>query len=171
MTRVFLPALAIAFLVSSAQAKEAGLYLQLSGASVHAERRADGRPWNQRNWGLGLQYVAPGTLLGADVNYFVAAGGLKNSEFGQSSYLGGGARKPIVSGALGELSLGAFAGLMNYPSRYDRISDARFYPIVLPSVNLCAAGGAACLDTYLIPKVLNLASAAVLFQGRIRVPF
>lgn len=153
----------------SAQAEEKGWYAQFGGASVHAEKRADGRSWNQENWGLGAQYVKPSTFLGNEVNYFAGGGVLKNSEFGLTTYLGGGARKEVLSGSLGKVSVGAFAGLMTYPSKYSSANNGKIFPVVLPTTSICSVNGGACIDGTYIPKVQkNNASSAVLFQGRLQ---
>lgn len=69
------------------------LELQIGGTSWHEQKRADGKPWNQSNPGIGLQYVIPGEWLGHSIEYYIAGGAVRNSGFRGTIYLGAGARK------------------------------------------------------------------------------
>lgn len=153
---------------TSAQCAEGkGFDLQFGIGSVHAEKRADGKPWNESNTGVAVQYISRGTLWDKDVEYCTTAGQLKNSEFGQTVYAGGCVRKNILAGSVGKVSIGAFAGLMTYPSIYNTERKAdQIFPVVLPTVSACLKNGT-CLDATYIPKVQEkTASAAILFMGR-----
>ncbi len=143
--------------------------LQLGIGSSHFEQRSDGRPWNQKNYGVAVQYVTPGTLWGKDVEYCATLGEVKNSEFGQTIFAGGCIRKTILKVPLGEISVGAFAGVMTYPSKYnpERKSNDLFL-VILPTVTV-SVGEKVYLDATFIPKVKvqgNQGSAAVLFTLR-----
>lgn len=151
---------------------EEGWYAEVGGVSHHFNQRADGRSWNQRNWGLGVQHVTPGTLYGNQVDWFKTAGIIKNSEFDLTTYLGGGLRREIFGGSWGHLSIGLFGGVMTYPSRYNPGNDGKIFPVVLPSVSICTKIGAVCIDGTYIPKVQSNnqnASAALLLQARFKM--
>lgn len=153
---------------SSAQSAEGkGFDLQFGIGSVHAEKRADGKPWNEKNAGIAVQYISHGTLLGGNVEYCATAGQLKNSEFGQTVYVGGCVRKAVLEGPVGKISIGAFAGVMTYPSIYNsQRKTGDLFPVVLPTASACLKNGI-CLDATFIPKVQEkTASAAVLFVVR-----
>ncbi|MHB8660884.1 MAG: hypothetical protein ACYC75_03065 [Minisyncoccota bacterium] len=156
------------FSAYSSEGKEIDLLLGLG--SVHAQQRKDGQPWNQRNNGVAAQYIFPGTVWGQDVEYCVTAGQVKNSEFGQSRYIGGCVRKTILEGSLGKISFGAFAGAMTYPSKYNsERRPSKLFPVVLPVASACLGNGV-CVDATFIPKVQkNGGSAAVLFMLRIPI--
>lgn len=140
--------------------------LQLGGVSVHAEKRGDGKPWNESNPLVAVQYVTPGTLWGRDVEYCATAGTIKNSEFGQTVFAGGCVRKAILKGSLGEVSVGAFAGVMTYPSRYNLTRESSdLFPAVLPTASACLKNGM-CLEAIIVSKVQKGGSTAVLLMGR-----
>lgn len=153
---------------SPAQSDEGkGFDLQFGIGSIHAEKRADGKPWNEKNSGVAVQYITPGTLWGSDVEYCSTAGQLKNSEFGQTVYLGGCVRKAVVEGSIGKISIGAFAGVMTYPSIYNnQRKTGDLFPVVLPTASACLKNGV-CLDATFVPKVQEEnSSAAILFVAR-----
>lgn len=137
--------------------------------SKHFEKRTDKRPWNEQNTGLAIQYSAPGTLLGKDVEYFGAIGQVKNSEFGQTIYAGGGVRKDLVRGEYGRLYVGGMVGVMTYPSVYNtNRGTGDVFPVALPMVGTCL-GKKVCLDMTAIPKIQQGGSAAVFFSARFAV--
>ncbi|MSU74497.1 hypothetical protein EXS57_01825 [Candidatus Kaiserbacteria bacterium] len=160
----FILALCVPF--SSFVYGEEGFDLQLGLGSIHAEKRADLKPWNEANPGMAVQYVTPGMLLGKEVEYCATAGVIRNSEFGQTVYAGGCVRKAILEGSVGKISVGAFAGGMTYPSRYNhQRKDGEVFPAVLPTISGCLKNGM-CVDMMFIPKIQKEGSAAVLFAGR-----
>lgn len=161
-----------AFSATSFARDETGYYLQIGVASAHQEMRKDGRPWNQNNTGVGIQYYYPGTFLGSDVEYYKGISTIKNSEFGDTVHIGGGFRKMLVSGSAGSISVGIIAGVMNYPSEYNANRSAKlFFPVALPTLSVCNVKNI-CMDWMYIPKVQeNQGSAALLFTTRFRFKF
>lgn len=159
----------LSFFSFSAQCAEGkSVNLQFGIGSYHFQNREDGKPWNQQNTGLGIEYIAPGKLLGHDVEYCGSAGQIKNSEFGETIFAGGCARKVVLEGSAGKVSLGAFAGVMTYPSKYNANRKAGdIFPVILPTASACLKSGI-CVDATFIPKVQkdHNASAAILFMGR-----
>lgn len=155
------------FSTSALSAEGKGADLQYGIGSMHAEKRADGKPWNENNAGVAVQYISPGTLLDRNVEYCTTAGQLKNSEFGQTVYIGGCVRKAVLEGSVGKISIGAFAGVMTYPSIYNnQRKTGDLFPVVLPTASACLKNGM-CLDATFIPKVQEkTASAAILIMGR-----
>lgn len=144
-----------------------GLDLQLGLGSVHAEKRSDGKPWNEKNSGAAIQYVSPGVLFGDNVEYCATAGQISNSEYGQSLFMGGCFRKTVLRGSLGKVSIGAFAGVMTYPSIYNTgRGTGDLFPAILPTASACLKNET-CMDTTFIPKIQEkTASAAILFVVR-----
>ena len=135
------------FSFSAQSAEGKSLNLQFGIGSYHFQERADGRPWNQRNDGIGIEYVTPGKLWGDDVEYCRSAGQIKNSEFGQTVHVGGCVRKAVLEGSVGKISIGVFAGVMTYPSKYNaRRQAGDLFPVVLPTASACLKNGV-CLDT------------------------
>lgn len=165
-TLTFVFALVGIFLSLSAQADE-GWYLNLGGVSKHATKRLDGQPWNEKNYGAGLQRVTQGTLWGSNVQYYQTLGVVKNSEFGLSTYVGGGVKKAVLESELASVSLGLYAGLMNYPSKYNAKNGDGMFPVVLPMVTTCLGTDDVCIESTYIPKHGYGSSAAVLVQLRI----
>ncbi len=155
------------FSFSAQSAEGKSLNLQFGIGSYHFQERADGRPWNQRNDGIGIEYVTPGKLWGDDVEYCRSAGQIKNSEFGQTVHVGGCVRKAVLEGSVGKISIGVFAGVMTYPSKYNaRRQAGDLFPVVLPTASACLKNGV-CLDATFIPKIQEEnASTAILIMGR-----
>lgn len=156
-----------AFSASSFAMSDTGYYLQLGVSSAHKEMRKDGRPWNQNNTGIGIQYYYPGTFFSGAVEYYRGISTIKNSEFGDTVHIGGGFRKKLFDGLLGNISIGVIAGIMNYPSEYnEEKSAAAFFPVALPTLSICNKKRV-CMDGMYIPKVQkNKGSAALLFTIR-----
>ena len=151
-------------------AEGTGVDLQFGIGSIHAEKRSDGKPWNEKNTGIAVQYITHGTLWGTDVEYCAVGGQVKNSEFGQTVYAGGCVRKAVLEGSVGKISIGAFAGVMTYPSIYNKQrKTGDLFPVVLPTASACLKNGV-CLDTTFVPKIQEEnASAAILFVVRIPI--
>ena len=147
--------------------KNAEYYFQFGIGSVHAEKRQDGKPWNEANSGVAFQYITTGMLWNSDVEYCTTVGTIKNSEFGQTSYAGSCVRKKVLHNSAGTFSIGAFVGLMTYPSVYNELRRSnQLFPVVLPVASVCLKSGK-CLDMTYIPKVPGkTATSAVLFMGR-----
>lgn len=147
--------------------RNAEYYFQFGIGSVHAEKRQDGKPWNEANSGIAFQYITTGTFWNSDVEYCSTVGTLKNSEFGQTVYAGRCVRKKVLRNSAGTFSIGAFAGLMTYPSTYNKTRhSSQMFPVILPVASACLKNGN-CLDTTYIPKVPGKTeTSAVLFMGR-----
>lgn len=142
--------------------------LEITTNSVHFQKRMDGREWNQSNPGFAVAYVWPHrTLWEKEVDYCVTAGTVKNSEYGQTAFVGGCIRKELLTISYVKVSVGAFAGVMNYPSKYNpdrRAGD--LFPAVLPTLTV-SVGERLSLDATFIPKVQEKqGSAAILFGVR-----
>ena len=171
MKTILIAVLTLLSAAAHANEQEQGFALELGLGSVHATKRADGQPWNERNTGVALEYVSPGRFFGHRVQYCATAGEMQNSEFGETLFAGACVRKEILSGELGTISVGAFAGAMTYPSRYnaDR-KPGDIFPAILPTASACLrATSNVCLDATFIPKVQKddaNASAALFFSLR-----
>jgi hypothetical protein len=144
--------------------------LQLGIGSVHFQHRKDGKPWNDSNTGIAIEYIFPGTLWKDDVEYCATAGQFKNSEFGGTLFAGGCVRKAVLEFPFGKISIGVFAGVMTYPSRYNSERKAsNVFAVILPTAS-ASVGKGVYLDATFVPKVQANnanASAALLFTVRI----
>lgn len=156
----------LSFIAHSAE-NDGTLELGVGIGSVHEQKRADGNPWNETNNGVAVYYRTPGVFFGKEVEYCATVGQIQNSEFGKTAYVGGCIRKILFEGSMGNVSLGVFAGVMTYPSKYNTLrKSSDLFPVILPTISGCMANGL-CLDATVIPKVdKNQGSSAVLFMVR-----
>jgi hypothetical protein len=75
---------------------------------------------------------------GKDIEYAVTAGTIKNSEFGQTIFAGGCVTKPILKWSSGRISVSAFVGALNYPSKFNLQQKAGdIIPAILPTLTVC----------------------------------
>lgn len=109
----------VLFFVGSAygeNTKESHFEAQIGGISVH-EHKKNGvvTKWNEKNTGIAFQYVMHGMFYGEQVDYFASLGQIKNSEFGQSRFVGSGIRTAVFENQFWKVYIGAFGGIMTYP--------------------------------------------------------
>jgi hypothetical protein len=152
-------ALLLIFSVQAHSAGISGLDLQLGLGSVHAEKRSDGKPWNERNSGAAIQYISNGVLFGNEVEYCATAGQLSNSEYGQTIFTGGCFRKTVLRGQAGKISVGAFTG-DDIPHIQHQQKNWRPVPSILPTASACLKWN--CLDN-IYSKVQENSESAILF--------
>ena len=62
---------------------------------LHADHFKKSSRLNERNWGLGLKYYHPDTLLDSGGEFFAEVGGLRNSHRGEAHFFGVGYSKKL----------------------------------------------------------------------------
>ncbi len=133
--------------------------LLLNGKAMHLDSQ-DGQSYNERNWGLGLQY----DFSEPDRNWipFISASEFRDSVGNVSWYAGGGILRRFglpIKGSHLEL------GLIGFAMHREDYNRGRLFPGLLPVVSI--GSGHVALNVTYVPKIDPKMVALVFFQLKI----
>ncbi len=146
--------------------KAEGTSLLLNGISLHKDAPQDGRKFNERNWGIGLQYDWP--VMKKHWRPYFTVSALKDSYKRNSFYAGGGAMRRFPLNNF-RRNLHFDAGLIGFMmSRKDRRNRKPFVG-VLPVLSL--GNDKIAINASYIPEIEPKLSPLWFFQLKISLSY